>query len=83
MARDHRKTDLKYAGDLPKFSDVLKRNRAQIKNLASDNVKVYIEWDFNESAKKHEVFRLITEKNGVRHEATVSWQELQHYGRAI
>lgn len=71
----------KLARQLPKFSEVIRTKRGQIKDLGGVH-RVYLEWDFNEDAKVDQVVRLITQKGKERHVAYLSVQELQHYLRA-
>lgn len=82
--KTNRKTEdtTKLAQGLPKFGELLKTQRAQLRNLGG-SANVYLEWDFSDNSKRHQVVRIITEKKGVRHESAVSVQELHHYLRAV
>lgn len=79
--------DMKKLHDLPKFSKVVKKKNAVLKNHAN-NGAIDMKWGWNDDASLDQIVAIkipVGEKqyNQGYVEAFIDWQELYHYARGV
>lgn len=78
------KKDMSKLNDLPKFGQVLKDRRGNLRNYTHEAEGVTMSWGWNDKAALDQIMSLsYRDRDGKHHQLMLDWQELLHYARGI